>query len=590
MTETISKPRDKTSLGILLRAFSYLKPYRRKVIALYAMMLAINIIIVLIPQFVRWIIDRGIYDRDLSLLGWAVAGLLAVTIVKGLLTYRQGVWSEEVSQGVAYDLRNQIQRRLTELSFSFHDTAESGQILSRALQDVERIRFLTGRAVLRLVEGSVLLLITAGVLLWMDWRLASLVLLTLPLLLERAYAYGRRFRPLSIEIQNQLGVLTTRLEQNLRGTQVVKAFAQEDAEIERFLKENQAWFGLSAEAARIQSVNAPLLDMLANFGIVFILWYGGLQVAQGSLSLGTLVAFTTYVSQLVRPVSLLGRIIPILAIAASAGERIFDILDADSEVEDNSGSRPLPRLRGQVTFENVSFGYDARRPVLEGVDFNAEPGQVVALLGPTGSGKSSIINLITRFYNPTAGRVLVDGFDLQAVTLASLRGQIAMVMQENVLFAATIRENIAFGRPEAGENEIIAAARSAQAHDFISALPGGYDTRVGERGMTLSGGQKQRISIARALLADPRILILDDATSSVDTETEKEIQEALQHLMGGRTTFIIAHRLSSIRLADLILVLERGRITARGTHEQLLANSALYAEVHRLQRSPEAVR
>jgi len=577
------------TFAILLRAFSYLTPYRRKVIFSYIMMMAINGIIVLTPLIIRTMVDRGIYGGDLDLLSWAALGLLGITLGKGLLTYQQGVWTEQVSQGVAYDLRNQLQRRLTELSFSFHDTAESGQILSRAMQDVERIRFLTGRAVLRLVEGGVLLLITGIAMVSMDWKLGLLVMLTLPLLLHRAYVFGRQFRPLSIEIQDQLGILTARLEQNLRGAQVVKAFAQEDAEIERFLKENRTWFDLSAQAARIQSVNAPMLDLFANLGTVFIIWYGGLQVVQGDLSVGTLVAFTTYMAQLIRPIGVLGRIIPVLAIAASAGERIFSILDADSSVEDSPDARPLQAVRGQVRFDNVSFGYDHRYPVLKEISFTAEPGQVIALLGPTGSGKSSIINLITRFYNPTGGRVLLDGHNLQDIQLRSLRSQIGMVMQENVLFAASIRENIAFGRPDATDNEVIAAARDAQVHDFIATLPEGYDTHVGERGMTLSGGQKQRLAIARALLAEPRILILDDATSSVDMDTEKKIQIALTRLMRGRTTFIIAHRLSSIRKADRILVLENGEITASGTHEELLGRSSLYAEVHRLQAGPEVL-
>lgn len=556
-------------------------------ISIYVAMFALNAITILTPQFIRGIIDRGIYGGDLSFLSVAVLGLLGLTIVKGIIIYLQGGWTEIVSQHVAYDLRNEIQQKLNRLSFAFHDRAESGQILSRAIQDVERIRFLTGRAILRIVEGVVLLIGTAVVLVWMNSTLGLLVLLTLPLLLHRAYVFGRHFRPLSIKIQDQLGVLTTVIEQNLRGAQVVKGFAQEEAEIDRFLAANDTWFRLSAKAARIQSLNAPALDVIANLGTVFILWYGGILVAAGDLSIGELVAFTTYLGQLVRPIQLIGRIVPVLAIAASAGERIFSMLDTESAVRDKPGAWPLPAVRGAVAFENVTFGYQPGHNVIQNISFRVEPGQIVALLGATGAGKSTVINMLPRFYDPTNGRITIDGINTQQVTLRSLRNQIGIVLQDTWLFAATIRENITFGCPDATDADIEAAARDAQAHDFITALPQGYDTVVGERGITLSGGQKQRVAIARTLLTDPRILILDDATSSVDTHTEWLIQQALTRLMAGRTAFVIAHRLSTIRKADLILLLERGRIVARGTHNSLLQSSRRYARLYELQLRPQ---
>jgi ABC-type multidrug transport system fused ATPase/permease subunit len=419
-------------------------------------------------------------------------------------------------------------------------------------------------------------------------QLALLALATMPLVAYFAYRFGRRYRPLSLEIQQQLAVLTTRIEQNLRGARVVKAFAQEPAEIERFDRENSLWFELSAEAVLMRSVIVPLLDLIASFGTVFIIWYGGTLVVNGSLTLGELVAFTTYLSQLINPVRRLGMIIPALAMAAAAGERIFEILDAVSEVEDAPGARELPAVQGRVRFENVSFAYFGRHQVLSDLSFEAEPGQVIALLGATGSGKSTIINLIPRFYDPTGGRITLDGHDLRDVTLNSLRDQIGIVLQETTLFAASIRENIAFGRPDCTENEVVAAAKAAQAHEFITEMDEGYDTPVGERGATLSGGQRQRVAIARALLKDPRVLILDDATSSVDTETERLIQIALEELMRGRTAFVIAQRLSTVRAADLILVLDKGRIAARGTHQELLRTSGLYAEIYNRQLRPQA--
>lgn len=568
---------------ILWRALGYLRPYWRITAGIYAAMIVINLINVTVPQLIRRGIDEGIYGGNLTALGNAALLLLGLTLLKGVFIFLQGQASEVASQNVAYDLRNELLRKLAALSFSFHDRTEAGQILSRAIQDVERIRFLTGRAILRLVEGSVLILFTAVVLLWMNAALALLILLIVPLLVYRAYVYGRRYRPLSFDIQDQLGDLTTQLEQNLRGARIVKAFAQEEAEIERFTAENETWFDLSAEAARVQSVNAPLLDFIANAGTVIILLYGGWLVIQGQLTLGELVAFTTYLALLVRPIQLIGRIIPILAIAASAGERIFAVLDAPPEVADDPQARPLPRLRGHVRFENVSFACQNSRAVLRDVSFVARPRQVVALIGATGSGKSTLINLIARFYEPTAGRILLDGSDTRHVTLTSLRSQIGFVMQDTILFAATIRENITFGRADAGEAEIIQAAKDAQAHNFIMAMPDGYDTRVGERGVTLSGGQKQRLAIARALLTDPRILILDDATASVDSQTERLIQAALERLMQGRTSFVIAHRLSTVQRADVILLLDGGRVVAQGTHAELLSASPLYREIYALQ-------
>jgi ATP-binding cassette subfamily B protein len=470
---------------------------------------------------------------------------------------------------------------------AYHNRTETGQLLSRAIQDVERIRFLTGRASLRLAEGPVLLIGTAAVLVWMNPQLALLALATMPLLGYRAYHFGRRSRPLSALMQNQTAILTTRLEQNLRGARTVKAFAQEEAEIARFDRENDRWFNLAAQAARLQAINIPMLDLIANIGTVFIIWYGGLLVIWGQLTLGELVAFSTYLAQLFQPVRRLGTITPAIAMAVAAGERIFEILDAVSEVQDMPDAKPLPPVRGHVRFEHVSFAYFQRQPVLTDITFEARPGQVIALLGATGSGKSTIINLIPRFYDPTEGRIILDGYDLRQVTLNSLRDQIGIVLQETTLFATTIRENIAFGRPHANEAEIVEAARAAQIHDFISQTPQGYDTYVGERGVTLSGGQKQRVAIARALLKDPRLLILDDATASVYTETERLIQLALERLMQGRTSFVIAQRLSTLRLADLILVLERGRIAARGAHQELLRTSGLYADIYQRQLRPQ---
>ncbi len=573
---------------MLARCYAYLKPYWPSVTGAYLTLLAVNGLNIYIPQVLRGLVDNGLLAGNPGLVSQAVLVLLGLALARGVLTFFQQRWLEVASQNVAYDLRNDIQTKLTDLSFSYHDNSEAGQLLSRAIQDVERIRFLTGRASFRVVDGFVLLVGTGAVLLWMNPTLALLVLLSLPLLLHRAFYYASRARPLSVTIQDQLGRVTTRLEQSLRGVRVVKAFAQEEAEIARYDAENEGWFNLSARSSRLEAVHVPLLDLIVNAGTVCILLYGGWLVIQGQLTTGALVAFTTYLAQLASPVRAIGRVIPAIAMASAAGERIFAILDQSPEVRDAPNALSIPPLQGHVRFEDVSLAYDGRRPAVSGLSFEARPGQVVALLGATGAGKSTVTYLIGRFYDPTSGRVTIDGYDLRQVKRASLRRQIGVVLQETVLFSDTVRENIAFGRPAAGEDEIVAAAQAAQAHNFILEMPAGYDTPVGERGVSLSGGQKQRLAIARALLTDPRILILDDATASVDTATEQAIQTALDRLMEGRTTFIIAHRLSTMRRADLILVLEHGRLVAQGTHANLIADSPLYAAIYdRQERATE---
>jgi ATP-binding cassette, subfamily B, multidrug efflux pump len=564
---------------VLRRSYRYLAPYWKITLGAYLVLLAGSIANITIPQVLRWIIDDGIRQADISLLVGASLGLIILTLARGLLTFFEGRWSEIASQNVAYDLRNDIQNKLTILSFSFHDKTEAGDLLARAVQDVERIRFLTGRASLRITEATLLLLGTGAILVWMNARLAALVLVVMPFLVLAAFEFGRRYRPLSIKIQRQIGVLTTSVEQNLRGALIVKAFSQEESEIEHFNRENETWFGLSAYAARLQAFNLPLLFLLANLSIGLIVWYGGRQVIAGELTIGEMIAFTTYIGQLVVPIRRLGMIIPAIIMAASASERVFEIIDSVPDVKDAPDAIEMPPVHGLVQFEDVSFSYGIHR-VLSGIDIKAEPGQVIALLGPTGSGKSSIVNLIPRFYDPTGGRITIDGIDIRKVTLNSLRGQIGIVLQETVLFSGTVRENLMFGCESCSEEDLFAAARAAQADEFIKQMSKGYDTRVGERGVTLSGGQKQRLAIARAMLLNPRILILDDATASVDTGTEHLIQQALHELMKGRTSFVIAHRLSTVMRADQILVLEKGKIAARGKHEELIETSPLYYEIY----------
>jgi ATP-binding cassette subfamily B protein len=569
---------------------SYLRPYWAFVAGSYLLLMINNGITLGMPVIIRSIVDEGIRGADVGAIQRGVVALMALTLVRGASIFLSGRWTEVASRNVSYDLRNAIHDKLQSLSFSYHDRAETGQLLTRAISDVDRVRFLTGRAFVRLTEVTTLILGIAISMMVMDLGLALLTLSLVPFLAYGALSFGRRYRPLSQAIQQQVSTLTTCLEQNLRGARVVKAFAQEPAEIRRFDKGNAALFELNVAASRLRALNLPLLMLIASAGTVLILLYGGRLVIRDRLTIGELVAFTTYVGQLLVPVRRLGMVVAAIAQAVASGERVFEILDAKSEVVDLPDARPIDEVRGHVRFEHVSFSYFGQRLVLNDIDLDVQPGQVVALLGATGSGKSTVISLIPRFYDPTEGRILLDGHDIRHVLLSSLRAQTGIVLQDTTLFATTVQENIAFGRPGATAAEITAAARAASAHEFIVELPQGYDTAVGERGANLSGGQKQRIAIARALLKDPRILILDDATSSVDVDTEALIQEALSRLMEGRTSFVIAQRLSTIRRADLVLILDRGRIVARGTrtaehtaHDELLRTSGLYAEIYHRQ-------
>lgn len=594
--ETITplQMRGRGARKTLARSMAYLHPYWRFVAGAYLALLLINGIALAVPLIIRAVIDDGIATGDMTAIARGVAVLMALALVRGLMVFLSGRWIEVASQNVAYDLRNGIHEKLQSFSFSYHDKARTGQLLARTVSDVDRVRFLTGRGVLRLVEVATLTLGIALAMMSMNLGLALLVLTVVPVLAFTAWEFGRRFRPLSLAIQQQIAELTARLEENLRGAQIVKAFAQENAEIERFGQENLRLFGYNVRAARMRAVMLPLLTLTAGFGTLLALLYGGRLVIQGTLTIGALVAFTTYAGQLQLPVRRLGIVASGVAQAIASSERVFEILDTQSEVGDLPGAKPMDRTEGHVRFEQVSFAYFGLQQVLQGIDFEALPGDVVALLGPTGSGKSSLVNLVPRFYDPTSGRILIDGQDIRFVTVNSLRQQIGIVFQDSRLFAATVRDNIAFGCPEATRSEVVSAAKAAAAHEFIMDLPKQYDTLVGERGVTLSGGQRQRVGIARALLKNPRILILDDATSSVDVETEAQVQAALSRLMQGRTSFVIAQRLSTIRQADQVLVLNRGRIAARGrrtaqhsAHEDLLRTSGLYAQIYEQQLRPQ---
>ncbi|MBN1934059.1 MAG: ABC transporter ATP-binding protein, partial [Anaerolineae bacterium] len=466
-----TQPKPTSSTRTLLRCMGYLRPYWRHVVGAYALMLLNNGITMLMPLIIRDMVDDGIHGGNLIAIQWGTLYLLGLTLLRGVCTYFNGRWTEIASQSVAYDLRNALHVKLQSLSFSYHDQSETGQLLARAINDVDRVRFLTGRAVLRLVEMSTLIIGIAFSMINLNARLALVTLTIVPFLAYGAWDFGRRFRPLSRAIQQQMADLTARVEQNLRGARVVKAFAQERAEIDRFNRNNAQVLKINLDGARMRAIYPPLLELFAGAGSILILVVGGQMVIRDALTIGALVAFTTYVGQLLGPVRRLGMIVAAVAQATASGERIFEILDVQSEVQDLPDAQPLRDVRGHVRFRNVSFAYFGRHKVLDSIDFEAQPGQVIALLGATGSGKSSIISLIPRFYDPTEGQILIDGQHIRHIVLNSLREQIGIVLQDTTLFASTIYENIAFGRPDAGEDEVIAAAQAASAHDFILALP-----------------------------------------------------------------------------------------------------------------------
>ena len=570
----------------LLRSLGFMRRHWRPALGAYLSLLLVSASNLVMPNLVRVAIDRGIGSGQMSLLIGLALAVVALAGVRAIFAFFQGYLSEMASQGVAFDLRNKLYDKIQRLSFSYHDRTQTGQLMTRATSDVETVRFFTGMGVMQLTNTILMILGTAVILIVVNWRLALISLSVMPFLAFTAVRFSQTIRPIFTQVQQELANLNTILQENLAGARVVKAFAREPHERQRFSAQNRQLLDRNLATIRAFATNFPIMNTLSGLGTLLILWFGGQQVVAKQLSLGELVAFNTYLMMLMMPIRMLGFLLGLAARATASAQRIFEILDAPTEIVDSPKAVPLPPIRGLVAFEDVSFAYYGGEKILDHVSFVAEPGQVIALLGATGSGKSTIINLIPRFYDVSSGRVTVDGYDVRDVTIESLRRQIGIVLQETTLFNGTIRENISFGVPEASLDDVIEAAKAAQAHDFIMSFPRGYDTPVGERGMTLSGGQKQRIAIARALLLNPRILILDDSTSSVDVETEYQIQQALRTLMQGRTSFVIAQRLSTVRHADQILVLDRGRIVARGTHEELIRESGIYAEIYDLQLRP----
>jgi ATP-binding cassette subfamily B multidrug efflux pump len=581
--------RERPDFAALGRAMRYLARYRGTAALAYLALLLSVAAQLAVPQLLQSIVDAvapgaagagTARDGESTIL---LAGLLIVlfALARGLFAFAQAYGAERVSQSVAFDIRNDLYARIQRLSFSYHDRTQTGQLMIRATDDVEKVRTFIGQGLLIALQALLTVVATLVVLALTSWSLTLVVLPILPLALGSFMLFGTLAQPMFVQIQIRLSRLNTILQENLAGIRVVKAFAREPQEQVRFEAAADDLMAQQVKIARLFSFLFPVVFLIANLGQAAVLYFGGRQIVGGTLTLGEWQKFSLYLVYVFFPMGQFGFVVTQMAQASASASRIFEILDARGDVEDVPGAPDLPPVAGRVSFESVTMTYvGGAEPILRDVSFEVEPGQTVALLGATGSGKTTIINLIPRFYDPTGGRVLIDGHDVRGVGLDSLRSQIGIVLQDTTLFSGTIRENIAFGRPEATMAEVEAAARAAAAHDFVVGFPLGYDTPVGERGSTLSGGQKQRIAIARALLLDPRILILDDSTSAVDAVTEHHIQQALDRLMAGRTSFVIAQRVSTARNADQIFVLDSGQIVARGTHAELMEQSGVYAEIY----------
>ena len=520
---------------------------------------------------------------------WAMVFIVVFSLARGLFAFAQAFLAQKVSQDLAFDFRNELFEKIQRLSFSYHDRNRTGQLMIRATDDVEKLRMFIGQGMLLAVQSIVLLIGSLTVLAFTNLPLTLIILPVLPVALVLFMVFGSVAQSLFGEIQRRLSTLNDILQENLAGIRVVKAFVREREEQDRFGDSAQRLMDQHIRVSKIFSFLFPFIFLISNLGQAAVVYWGGRQILFDTLTLGEWQKFSLYLIYVFFPVGQLGFIVAQMSQASASAQRIFEILNAENEVTDKPGAQPLPQVQGRVRFSDVTFRYfNSTDPVLQSISLEAQPGETVALLGGTGSGKTTIINLIPRFYDVSEGQVLIDDWDVRDVTLDSMRRQIGIVLQETNLFTGTIRDNIAFGRPDATDAEVEAAASAAAAHDFIVSFQDGYQTAVGERGTTLSGGQKQRVAIARALLTDPHILILDDSTSSVDVATEVLIQNALDRLMVGRTSFVIAQRISTVVNADQILVLEKGRIVDRGNHEELMQSSAIYSDIYHSQLVEDA--
>ena len=559
---------------------SFLKKHWAMWLLAFVCLSASTVFSLVIPKMLGNGIDTVLNSGRAATLIIAAGIILGSSTLRGITGYGNRYFTQVISQRVAYDLRNHLYDHLQGLSFAYFDKAQTGQLMSRATVDIEAVRAFISMGLLQILQTAFLTIGISYLLISLDWRLALMTLAFVPLMAHRAVLTSRRLRPVWLKVQRLIASLGTTLQESLSGVRIVKSFAQEKSEDKKFADDSKKLYDVQIDAAKIVAFNTPLMVFLIGAPTALVLWYGGRQVIAGNLTIGGVVQFIMYLGMLAMPIRALGMVTNMYSRSMSAGERILEIIDTTSQVKDKPDAVVLDKLKGQVSFEDVSFSYAENAPALHSINFSVQPGQLVALVGASGSGKSTIINLILRFYDVSGGRITMDGIDIRDISLASLRKNIGTAQQDVFLFSTTIRNNIAYGMPDATLEQITAAAKAAQIHDFIMSLPDGYETWVGERGHTLSGGEKQRVTIARAILKNPSILILDEITSSVDAETERLIRRAVDELIRGRTTFIISHRLPIITNADLILVIKDGQIVERGKHQELMAGNTLYRQTY----------
>lgn len=576
-------------MTLYLRILSYIKPYMHRLIfAMFCTIMAAagNLYI---PWIIKDMIDEVLADKNGTMLNWIAASIIAIFVVRGLFWYGQNYLMSYVGQSVIIDIRAAVFKKLQRLSVSFYDKNKTGTIMSYVTNDVNALQSAMVENTIEMITEGFILIGSVVAMIYLDWRLTLFTVCTFPVVLWFMEFFGKKIRKTGGRIQECTADITSVLQESVASARVIKSFVREDYEVDRFDVENRANFRANMKNAQLMATSTPVVELVAAIGVTMIIWYGGNNVINGTITAGSLVAFLTYAVNISNPIKRLTRVIGNIQKALAAAQRVFMIIDMPEEIAESRDAKQLPEVSGKVEFQNVSFAYDDKGNVITDLSFSVKPGEVIAIVGPSGAGKSTIANLLPRFYDVNKGDIKIDGHSVREVTLDSLREQVGIVPQETMLFNGSVYNNILYGRLDATKEEIEAAAKAANAHDFIMQLTDGYETKLGDRGVNLSGGQRQRIAIARAILKNPRILILDEATSALDTESERVVQEALDRLMVGRTSFVIAHRLSTVKNADKILVLEKGNLVESGTHDELLALDGLYAHLYKIQyRNKEA--